>query len=156
MLLFAVAVVFIGLGWHSAATSGNDPKKDLAAVEQSTEAGSGAEAASDTSAPSESTPSSTSAAPRANTPRVCVFNAGTVTGLAKEVSDELEDQGFRMAEPGNLSTSSITENTLFYEDGDKAAADRVADALAGEVSVEERPSTFTNCADGLALIVVTR
>ena len=36
MLLFAVAVVFVGLGWHSAATSGNDPEKALEATNRQT------------------------------------------------------------------------------------------------------------------------
>ncbi|WP_024500252.1 LytR C-terminal domain-containing protein [Gordonia amicalis] len=140
MMLFAVAVVFIGLGWHSAATSGSDPQTETTATATST--------------PTAATPSSTSAA--ASAKRVCVINAGQVSGLASDVTDLLKEKGYTMAQPGNYTAGGFSENTVFYdEDSDKAQADQLADALGGTVSVEERPSSFTRCRGGLPVIVVT-
>ncbi|MFW0783168.1 LytR C-terminal domain-containing protein [Gordonia sp. CPCC 206044] len=146
MLLLAVAIVFIGLGWHSAATSGDDPEKDLQAAQPTqtqvtTTTMSGASA---------------SAGSSATKSKLCVFNAGSVSGLAGEVSDELKAKGYEMDEPGNLSTSSITENTIFYDEGQKSEAEDVAQSLGGNPSVESRPSSFTDCSDGIPVIVVTQ
>ena len=86
-MLFAVAVVFIGLGWHSAATAGNDAPTT--------------EAATTVSSSPTSTPASTSAA--STDKRLCVINAGQVAGLASDVTDLLEARGYQMAEPGNYT-----------------------------------------------------
>lgn len=140
MMLFAVAVVFIGLGWHSAATSGSEPEAETTATATST--------------PTAATPSSTSAA--ASAKRVCVINAGQVSGLASDVTDLLKEKGYTMAQPGNYTAGGFSENTVFYdEDSDKAQAEQLAEALGGTVSVEERPSSFTRCKGGLPVIVVT-
>ncbi len=99
-------------------------------------------------------PSSTSAS--ASAKRVCVINAGQVSGLASDVTDLLKEKGYTMAQPGNYTAGGFSENTIFYdEDSDKAQADQLADALGGTVSVEERPSSFTRCRGGLPVIVVT-
>ncbi|AZG46209.1 LytR C-terminal domain-containing protein [Gordonia insulae] len=145
MLLLAVAIVFIGLGWHSAATSGDDPEQDLKAAQSQVSTTSTATSAA-SSSPSVS----------ADTPELCVFNAGSVSGLAGDVTDALKAKGFQTAEPGNLTTSSVTENTVFYDDGQKSAADKVAEALGGDASVDPRPSSFTQCSDGIPVIVVTQ
>ena len=153
MLLLSLAVVFFGLAWHSAASGDDNPEKDLA------EAGAKMPAAS-VSASAEATASATSTSSSsggsAEVPPLCVFNAGTVSGLATEVSTALEDAGFEVSDPGNLSTSSISENTIFYDSGDRSAAQKVAKALGGSVSVEARPDSFTDCSDGMPVIVVTR
>ncbi len=140
MLLLAVAIVFVGLGWHSAATSGDDPEKGLEAAQRQV---------ATTAAPS------TSATASAVKARVCVYNAGTIAGLAGDITDELKAQGFETADPGNLSTSSITENTVFYDDDQKTQAEAVAEALGG-ASVDPRPSSFTRCSTGIPVIVVSR
>lgn len=144
MLLLAVAVVFIGLGWHSAATAGDNPQSDLASAGQST--------------PPASTVSSSapSSAASASAVRLCVFNAGSVSGLASEVTDELKAKGYRTAAPGNIESSSITENTVFYDDDTQSEAEKVAKDLSGDASVDPRPSSFTQCRDGIPVIVVTR
>ncbi|MGV9709287.1 LytR C-terminal domain-containing protein [Gordonia sp. NPDC003424] len=143
MLLLAVAIVFIGLGWHSAATSGDNPEKALEAAQRQVTT-----SATTTSAPA--------ASASADKPTLCVFNAGTIAGLAGDVTDQLKAKGYQTETPGNLSTSSISENTIFYDDGQKSAADAVAAALGGDASVDPRPSAFTECADGIPVIVVTR
>ncbi|MFW0794179.1 LytR C-terminal domain-containing protein [Gordonia sp. CPCC 205515] len=146
MLLLAVAIVFLGLGWHSAATSGNDPEQDLENAQRQ------ATATSVSAAPTTSASASSAVA----SVKLCVFNAGSVTGLAGDISDDLKAKGYQMETPGNLSTSSITENTVFYDEGQKAEAEQVAEALGGDASVDERPSSFTECSDGIPVIVVTR
>ncbi len=140
MMLFAVAVVFIGLGWHSAATAGNDSPTTEAATTV-------------TPSPTSTSPS-TSAASTGK--RLCVINAGQVAGLASDVTELLQAKGYQMAEPGNYTAGGFSENTIFHEDDtDKSQADEVAAALGGEVAVEERSTTFTRCRGGIPVIVVT-
>lgn len=145
MLLLAVAIVFIGLGWHRMATSGNGPEQGLTSAPAPTSA----------SAPPTTGSAETTAASGGKS-KLCVYNAGSVSGLAGDVSDDLKAKGFQMAKPGNLTSTSITENTIFYDDGQKSEAEDVATALGGDASVEARPSSFTRCADGIPVIVVTR
>ncbi len=143
MLLLAVAVVFVGLGWHSAATSGQSPDEGLRDAEASV---------ATTSAPATS-----SATASAGDARLCVINAGSISGLASEVTDELKAKGFTTADPANYNGGSFTENTILYRDSSqKAEAQKVATALGSDASVEQRPTSFTMCRDGLAVVVVTR
>ncbi|MCX2963779.1 LytR C-terminal domain-containing protein [Gordonia aquimaris] len=148
MMLLAVAIVFLGLGWHSAATSGDDPEQELEAAQS--------QATSATTQSSASAATSSSATASADTPQLCVFNAGSISGLAADITESLQAAGFQTDEPGNLSTASITENTIFYDTGQQSAAEEVADALGGDASVDPRPSSFTQCPDGMPVIVVTR
>ncbi|WP_020105291.1 LytR C-terminal domain-containing protein [Nocardia sp. 348MFTsu5.1] len=158
MLLIAIAVVFIGLGWQSAANSDSDPEDGLEAAQsrQSTSA-----AAPESAAPASSVAASTSASPTTSSsidpskPQVCVFNAGTVSGLGQTFTKKVDVLGWETAEPGNLQSASITENTIFYTPRQKAAAEQLAEDLGGDVSVDPRPSAFSQCQGGLALIVVT-
>ncbi|WP_039994339.1 LytR C-terminal domain-containing protein [Gordonia otitidis] len=143
MLLLAVAVVFVGLGWHSAATSGQSPDEGLRDAEASV---------ATTSAPATS-----SATASAGDARLCVINAGSISGLASEVTDELKAKGFTTADPANYNGGSFTENTILYRDSSqKAEAQKVATALGSDASVEQRPTSFTMCRDGIAVVVVTR
>ena len=143
MLLLAVAVVFVGLGWHSAATLGQSPDEGLRDAEASV---------ATTSAPATS-----SATASAGDARLCVINAGSISGLASEVTDELKAKGFTTADPANYNGGSFTENTILYRDSSqKAEAQKVATALGSDASVEQRPTSFTMCRDGIAVVVVTR
>ncbi|GAA3968748.1 LytR C-terminal domain-containing protein [Gordonia caeni] len=158
MLLLAVAVVFIALGWNSAASSGDESPRDRLA-----EAGQSAQATATDSPASETTASSPSSAPNStsaqagDSPKLCVLNAGTTTGLAQEVSDELKSAGFAIGtDPGNLTTSSVTENTIFYGEGEADAAEKVAEAVPGGASTEARPAAFSRCPGELAVVVVSR
>ena len=68
----------------------------------------------------------------------------------------LQAKGYQMAEPGNYTAGGFSENTVFHEDDtDKAQADEVAEALGGQVAVEERPASFTRCRGGIPVVVVT-
>ena len=159
MLLLAVAIVFVGLGWHSAATSDSNPEAQLQAAAASSSATPGTTAAPSTSSTASSTGTPGAAgesSASASSPLVCVFNAGTITGLAVEVTDALKAKGYRTSAPGNLSTSSITENTVFYTPSQRTQAQQIASDLDGGASIDARPSAFTQCRGGIAVVVLTR
>ncbi|MFT4086358.1 MAG: LytR C-terminal domain-containing protein [Gordonia sp. (in: high G+C Gram-positive bacteria)] len=161
MILFAIAVVFIFLGALSLKNSGSDPEgelKDAARSAQTSQPASTPTSAATTKAPAGSKSATTSeAADDGQVPDICVLNAGKVTGLAKEVGDTLQGAGFTLGtDPSNLATSSITENTIFYEAGQKAAAEKVAGSVPGGASAEERPAEFTKCPGELVVVVVNK
>ena len=66
---------------------------------------------------------------------VNVRNASDVGGLAGSVADELAAKGFTKGEVGNADNREST--VVRYPSGEKAAGDRVAAALGGNVQVEE-------------------
>ncbi len=143
MLLLAVAVVFLGLGVHRLATGSNSEPASAPSVQSAAPQPSAAPASSAT----------------ASSTKVCVVNAGEVTGLAGSLTDQLKAKGYRAAEPANISSSTMSENTIFYRSGDEAAAKRVATDLGGGYSVELRPAGSTKlpaCADGVLVIAVTQ
>ncbi len=160
MLLLAVAIVFVGLGWHSAASSDSNPEAQLqaaAASESSSPSTTASPSSPSSSAATSGTPGAAGeSSASASGPLVCVFNAGTVTGLAVEVTDELKSKGYRTSAPGNLTTSSITENTVFYTASQRAQAQQIASDLGGGASIDARPSAFTQCRGGIAVVVLTR
>jgi|GEM_PF-3182578 len=164
MLLLSIAVVFIGLGWHSAVSGDSDPEAGLQAA-QSRQSTSTAPPSAAPQAPATNTssvqatrpaPATTSASVEPGRPEVCVFNAGTVSGLGQTFTKRVEDLGWETAQPTNLQSASITENTIFYTSRQRAAAEQLAEDLGGNVSVDPRPSAFSQCPGGLPLIVVTR
>ncbi|MCF8588630.1 LytR C-terminal domain-containing protein [Gordonia liuliyuniae] len=156
MLLLAVAVVFIGLGWHHAATSGDDDGGTSTAQSPTTSEAATPPASTPGGESESASPSSTTAADTADVGSMCVLNAGTVTGLAGDVSDKLKEAGFDVSGAENLSTGSISENTVFYDEGQEEAAKKVADAVPGGASTDPRPAVFTRCEGELAVIVVTQ
>ncbi|WOC12682.1 hypothetical protein MP11Mi_17730 [Gordonia sp. MP11Mi] len=156
MLLLAVAVVFIGLGWHHAATSGDDDSDLSAAQSPTTSAVAEAPESTPRGESKSAPPSSTKAADAADVGTMCVLNAGTVTGLAGDVSTKLKEAGFEVSSAENLSTGSISENTVFYDEGHADAAKKVADAVPGGASTDPRPAVFTRCEGELVVVVVTK
>lgn len=152
MLLLAIAVVCIGLGIHQLTTSGNDPDAGLKAASESAQA-----SAPKTPAPSTSESAApTSAAADPNTPELCVLNAGTITGLAGEVGKVLTADGYKVGETSNLSSQSISENTVFYTTDQEEAAKKVATSVPGGASLSPRPDQFTRCPGAIAVVVVSR
>ncbi|GAA2385972.1 MULTISPECIES: LytR C-terminal domain-containing protein [Gordonia] len=157
MLLLAIAVVCLGLGIHQLTTSGEDPDAGLKAAGQSAQAAAESEKQQEQATSSKSPSSST--APAADTegvPELCVLNAGNVTGLAGSVSKELTAAGFKVGETANLSTSSVSENTIFYSPEQEEAAKKVAAAVPGGAALNPRPTAFTRCPEGLPVVVVSR
>ncbi|EGD55010.1 hypothetical protein SCNU_10791 [Gordonia neofelifaecis NRRL B-59395] len=154
MLLLAIAVVCIGLGIHQLTTTGEDPDAGLKAAGQSAQAAAESEKQASTSkAPTSTTKA---AADTSGVPELCVLNAGNVTGLASEVSKSLTDAGFTVGETANLSTASVSENTIFYNPEQEEAAKKVAEAVPGGAELNPRPTAFTRCPEGLAVVVVSR
>ncbi|GAA1457661.1 LytR C-terminal domain-containing protein [Williamsia maris] len=161
MLLLAIAVVCIGLGWHSAVTTKSSPEADLRAAAASGSASSAApssSAAASTSASASGAGSSSTDPSSSSTagPLACVYNAGSISGLAVEVTASLKSKGWRVAEPGNLQSASITENTVFYSSALKSEADRLVSDLGNDATADLKPSSFTQCRGGLAVVVITR
>lgn len=157
MLLLAIAVTCLGLGIHQLTTSGDDPDAGLKAAGQSAEAAAGstkqdAPTASTTAPPT----TSETAAPVEGVPPMCVLNAGNVTGLAGEVKDALTAEGFTVTTAENLSTASVSENTIFYTPDQEEAAKKVAEAVPGGAELNPRPDVFTRCLGELAVVVVSR
>ncbi|MBJ7289280.1 LytR C-terminal domain-containing protein [Williamsia sp.] len=159
MLLLAVAVVCIGLGWHSAVTTTSSPEADLRAAAASSSASAAAPSTSASTSASASGAGSSSTDPSSSStagPLACVYNAGSISGLAVEVTASLKSKGWRVAEPGNLQSASITENTVFYPSALESEADRLVSDLGNDATADLKPSSFTQCRGGLAVVVITR
>ena len=74
--------------------------------------------------PSTPTPSTTSAQPPL--PALDVLNDSRITGLAARAAEQFRDAGWDVATTGNFKGADVPQTTIFYPDGDKAAADRLA------------------------------
>lgn len=152
MLLFAVAIVFGALGWHSAATSGDDPEQELQAAQSSV-----------TSTAAATTTAASSSSVAQNGVRICTINAGEISGLASEVDDQLKGKGFTtigISSESNYSQGGFSDNTIVYStSSQRALAQRINTALDGDYDVDARSSLgsgFSRCAGGIAVVVVTR
>jgi LCP family protein required for cell wall assembly len=66
---------------------------------------------------------------------VDVRNGNGKSGLAGQVAKSLTDQGFKSGETNNVAAR--TKSVIRYPKGEKANADRVAEALGGAVAVEQ-------------------
>ncbi|MBP2320127.1 LCP family protein required for cell wall assembly [Kibdelosporangium banguiense] len=66
---------------------------------------------------------------------VDVRNGNGKSGLASQVSKALSDQGFKTGDTNNVAAR--TKSVIRYPKGEKANADKVADALGGSVTVEQ-------------------
>ncbi|MFT4202080.1 LytR C-terminal domain-containing protein [Gordonia sp. (in: high G+C Gram-positive bacteria)] len=156
MLLLAVAVVFFGLGTHRLLSSGGDDDTTPTGPAPTSQAPAQPGQAQP---PASTAPPAPKPQPQAKGVKVCVINAGEVKGLATTVTDQLKAKGYKTDEPGNLSSSSMTENTIFFRSGDEAAAKELATALGGGYSVEARPASATKlpeCAGGVLVIAVNQ
>ncbi|MFT4125878.1 MAG: LytR C-terminal domain-containing protein [Gordonia sp. (in: high G+C Gram-positive bacteria)] len=160
MLLFAVAIVFLGLGWHSAVTSGEDPEAALQAAQ------SGAPTSSAAAPPTTSSATSSAAA---HTAKVCVYNASdNIAGLADDVIDALQSAGFSVSNAsGPISERNypggFTLNTIVYStSAQESEAQQIADALRERFPTFELNSRdsladgFSPCENGIAVVAVTK
>jgi hypothetical protein len=55
-----------------------------------------------------------------------VLNDSRITGLAARATEQFRAAGWDVATTGNFKGPDVPETTIFYPDGDKAAADRLA------------------------------
>ncbi|MFC5289014.1 LCP family protein [Actinokineospora guangxiensis] len=67
-------------------------------------------------------------------PTVTVFNASGRTGLAAQVSQQLQSAGYTMGDPGNATGRADT--VVRHADGESAGAEGVRKALGGDYAVE--------------------
>jgi len=72
--------------------------------------------------------SQTSSAP-APLPALDVLNDSRITGLAARASATFRAAGWNVATVGNFRGPDVPETTVFYPDGERAAADRLAAAF---------------------------
>jgi LCP family protein required for cell wall assembly len=80
--------------------------------------------------------------------RVRVYNASGITGQARRVADQLEEQGYQIVGVGNLSSRRNTQ--VLYGQG----ADQQAQALAVAVPSDGKPAPRTNGSPGIVDLVV--
>ena len=152
MVLFAIAVVCILLG--SLALSKDDSGDPLEKAAQSAQSSaSEAPASSSSSTAPKPTPTTSDVS---DVPRVCVLNVGRISGLAKEVANELKAKGFKIGTVANYQTQSIDENTIFFMTGQEEAAKKLAADVPGGASPSPRPDVFTRCPGDLVLLVTSR
>ena len=166
MLLLSIAVVFIGLGWHSAVIGDSDPEAGLQAA-QSRQSTSTAPPSAAPQAPATNTSSvqaTTSASPRRRRPprwspvvprSVSSMPAPSAVWARRSPRRSKTWAGRPRNRPiCNRRASPRTPSST--PPGRRAAAEQLAEDLGGNVSVDPRPSAFSQCQGGLPLIVVTR
>ncbi len=93
---------------------------------------------------SPSVPASAAASsPAAGDPPVDVLNNSRISGLAKTAAQQLAASGWQVSHVGNYSAAILPTTTLYYADGDQAAAARLAQAF-GISAVRAAPSELAN------------
>ncbi|SES37990.1 transcriptional attenuator, LytR family [Actinokineospora terrae] len=101
-----------------------------------------------TPAPSSGAPTTGTADAPAAKPTVSVLNGSGRTGLAAEVADTLESQGFPTGETGNAAARSKT--VVRYAKGEEAGGKSVVDALGGKATSE----ADTNLTKGKVTVII--
>ena len=72
-------------------------------------------------------PTSTTASPPAQAlPALDVLNDSRITGLAARASAQFTEAGWDVATTGNFQGTDVPSTTIFYPDGARAAAERLA------------------------------
>jgi hypothetical protein len=105
--------------------------------------------------PSAPAPSATTASPtptRALLPSLDVLNDSRISGLAARATAQFRAAGWEVATTGNFHGSDVPETTIFYPEGNRAAADRLA-AGFGIHRVLSSPSSLSS---GHLTIVLAR
>ena len=143
MLLLAVAVVFFGLGAHHLATSGD----------------SDAPAPTTTASPTvaQRTTSAPTTTVEASSTRVCVVNAGSVSGLAGSVTQELKAKGYKTAEPANMSSRLVERehHLLPLRRRGGCQTDRHRPRRRVQRGIAPSGSSLPQCTDGVLVIAIT-
>ncbi|WP_193044561.1 LytR C-terminal domain-containing protein [Mycolicibacterium baixiangningiae] len=86
-------------------------------------------------------------------PEVRVFNISEVQGAAEGVATRLRDDGWNVAETGNLTMEGVPATTVYFgeEPGEREAADEVGRLL--EAPVEPRVPPLTEQPPGVIVAV---
>jgi hypothetical protein len=80
---------------------------------------------------------------------VFVYNGTETPGLAKKYGDELHNKNWVIQGLDNWTGQPLTENTVFYPDGEQASAEE----LAAQVGAVLQPTTPDMLQDALSLVV---
>lgn len=84
-------------------------------------------------------------------PEVRVFNISDVAGAAEGVATRLRDEGWTVAETGNLTLEDVTVTTVYFGDGEQEAAEDVGRLL--EAPVEPRMPALAEQPPGVIVAV---
>lgn len=136
MVLLFLGVVFLLVGFQ-ALRGGDDTN-----AEESTAA-----TTTTTAAASSGTPANPAR------PEVRVFNVSSVEGAAEGVATRLRDDGWNVAETGNLDLDGVTATTVYFGNspGERQAADQVGRLL--EAPVEPRVPALREQPPGVVVAV---
>ncbi len=147
--LIVVGILVLGAGAaYGISQLNNNDSGGSGSVLQSNSGGGG-------SASSGSHHSHRTAALRPGSITVAVLNGTTVTGLAATVADKVEQDGFRRGNTNNaLTQGQQAESVVEYSDGNKSAADLVANKLGiGQVEKID-PQTQGLAGDATVTVIV--
>lgn len=137
MVLLFLGVVFLLVGFQ-ALNSGDDSDSSETSVASTTTTSAG--------------PSSEAPAPAR--PEVRVFNISSVEGAAEGIATRLRDDGWNVAETGNLSLEGVTATTVYFSDapGEQEAAGDVG-RLLDNAPVEPRTPALAEQPPGIIVAV---
>ncbi len=133
MVLLFLGIVFLLVGFQ--ALGSDDSSGDETTVATTTTA----------------TPSPDPSAPADARPEVRVFNISDVAGAAEGVATRLRDEGWTVAETGNLTLEDVTATTVYFGDGEQEAAEDVGRLL--EAPVEPRVPALDEQPPGVIVAV---
>ena len=133
MVLLFLGIVFLLVGFQ--ALGSDDSSGDGTTVATTTTA----------------TPSPDPSAPADARPEVRVFNISDVAGAAEGVATRLRDEGWTVAETGNLTLEDVTATTVYFGDGEQEAAEDVGRLL--EAPVEPRVPALAEQPPGVIVAV---
>jgi hypothetical protein len=110
--------------------------------------------ASESTVATSTTTAATSAAAKPARPDVRVFNISSVEGAAEGTATRLRDDGWNVAETGNLSLEDVTATTVYFSDapGEREAADAVG-RLLDNAPVEPRTPALAEQPPGIIVAV---
>jgi len=82
-----------------------------------------------------------------------VYNNSTIKGLGERAAEDFRDAGWEVKSVGNYSQGVIPTSTVYYQAGNKSAAE----ALASDFGMRARPrfDGLEQASDGL-IVIVTR
>ncbi|WP_185294322.1 LytR C-terminal domain-containing protein [Mycolicibacterium litorale] len=137
MVLLFLGIVFLLVGFQ-ALGSGDDSASEETTVATTT-----------TATPAPEPPPEGEAA----RPEVRVFNISSVEGAAEGVATRLRDDGWDVAETGNLTLDGVTGTTVYFGDGpgEREAAEDVGRLL--EAPVEARTPELAEQPPGIIVAV---
>ena len=138
MVLLFLGVVFLLVGLEA---MGSDDEDDEPATIATT-----------TLTTTTTTPTTTSK-PAAARPPVRVYNISEVPGAAQTMADRLREEGWDVAETGNLELPNVTATTVFFSDapGERAAADELGELV--NAPVEPRVPELADQPPGIVVVV---